>query len=113
MNIDLKDENIQAFRAKAKERIPVVLSIEEVQQVLLNITGINNIVVSLLYGCGLRIKERLKMQIQRVQTFYTKDLNDGFGDVYLPHNLAQKYQKSSRSISTDFRTYLKSPLDFI
>ena len=109
MNIDLKDENIQAFRAKAKERIPVVLSIEEVQQVLLNITGINNIIVSLLYGCGLRIKEWLKMQIQRVQTFYTKDLND----VYLPHNLAQKYQKSSCSISTYFRTYLKSPLDFI
>jgi len=33
LDIDLKDENIQAFRAKAKERIPVVLSIDEVQQI--------------------------------------------------------------------------------
>ena len=155
LNIDLKDENIQAFRAKAKERIPVVLSIEEVQQVLLNITGINNIVVSLLYGCGLRIKEalrlrvkdidfgynniyiydskstkdrivplparikdRLKQQIQRVQTLHIKDLNDGFGNVYLPHGLANKYKNASvdikwqylfpaRSISTDPRTKLR------
>ncbi len=152
LDIDLKDENIQAFRAKAKERIPVVLSTDEVQQILLNITGVNNIIVSLLYGCGLRIKEalrlrvkdidfgydniyiydskstkdrivplparlkeRLKQQIQRVQTLHTKDLKDGFGNVYLPYGLAQKYKNASvdfnwqylfsaRSISTDPRT---------
>ena len=156
LNIDLKDENIQAFRAKAKERIPVVLSIKEVQQVLLNITGITtNIIVSLLYGCGLRIKEalrlrvkdidfgynniyiydsksikdrivplplrlkdRLKQQIQRVETLHTKDLKNGFGNVYLPYGLANKYKNASvdikwqylfpaRSISIDPRTKLQ------
>jgi len=39
LNINLKDENIQALRAKEKKHIPVVLSIDEVKMVILNTNG--------------------------------------------------------------------------
>lgn len=75
LDIDMKDQNIQAFRAKAKERIPVVLSVEEVQQILLNITGVYSIIVSLLYGCGLRVKEALRLRV--------KDIDFGYNNIYI------------------------------
>ena len=139
LDIDISKFNIQAFRAKERTRVPVVLSIEEVQKVLINITGVNNIIISLLYGCGLRIKEalrlrikdidfafnniyifdskstqdrivplplklkeRLKEQIIRVKTIHTKDLNDGYGSVFMPHNLSKKYKNSSTDIKWQY-----------
>jgi len=155
LEIDVSSFNIQSLRAKEKSRMPVVLSIEEVQKILANITGVENIIVSLLYGCGLRIKEalrlrlkdidfsydniyiydsksntdrivplpmklkeRLKQQIIRVQTLHTKDLKDGYGNVYLPHTISKKYSTAStdikwqylfpaRSISYDKRENIK------
>ncbi len=139
LDIDVSQFNIQSLRAKEKSRVPVVLSIEEVQQILPNITGVNNIIVSLLYGCGLRIKEalrlrikdidfsydniyiydsksdtdrivplplklkdRLRQQIIRVQTLHTKDLNDGYGKVYLPHAISKKYSNASVDIKWQY-----------
>lgn len=139
LDIDVSHFNIQSFRAKEKNRIPIVLSIEEVHQILTNITGIHNIIVSLLYGCGLRIKEvlrlrvkdidfsynniyiydsksnkdrvvplplklkdRIKQQITRVQTLHTKDLKDGYGSVYLPHALSNKYSNASTDIKWQY-----------
>jgi len=139
LQIDTSTFNIQSLRAKEKSRIPVVLSIEEVKQILTNITGINNIIVSLLYGCGLRIKEalrlrvkdidfsydniyiydsksdtdrvvplplklkeRLKQQIIRVETIHTKDLKEGYGNVYLPHAISKKYSTASTDIKWQY-----------
>jgi integron integrase len=139
LDVDLSKENIQAFRAKAKERIPVVLSTDEVKHILVNITGINNLIVSLLYGCGLRIKEalrlrikdidfgydniyiydskstkdrivplpqklkdRLRQQILRVETLHNKDLKDGYGSVYIPHNLANKYKNAHKELKWQY-----------
>ncbi|OPX26316.1 MAG: integrase [Campylobacteraceae bacterium 4484_166] len=75
LDIDLSNENIQAYRAKSKERIPVVLSSDEVRQILLNIDGVYGTVVSLLYGCGLRIKEALRLRV--------KDIDFGYDNIYI------------------------------
>jgi integron integrase len=139
LDINLQEMNIQAYRAKERKKIPVVLSIDEVKNILTNITGINNIIVSLLYGCGLRIKEALRLRIKdidfqynniyiidskstkdrivplplklksllkeqliRVQTIHTKDLDDGYGKVYMPHNLANKYPKAQKDFKWQY-----------
>ncbi len=57
LGIPLKNENIQALRAKSKKRVPVVLSKEEVAAVLHQMNGICKLMVSLMYGCGLRVKD--------------------------------------------------------
>ncbi|CAA6814098.1 MAG: Integron integrase IntIPac [uncultured Campylobacterales bacterium] len=54
LDISLKNQNIQALRAKRKSRIPVVLTTQEVTMIPNNLTGIYHTLVSLMYGCGLR-----------------------------------------------------------
>jgi len=53
LNISMEDENIQALRAQQKKHIPVVLSIDEVKQIILNMNGIYGLMLKLMYGCGL------------------------------------------------------------
>lgn len=131
LGIDLKDTNIQALRAQERKHIPVVLTKEEVQKVLSNLTGIYQLIVYLMYGCGLRmsealslrikdvdfgfdkiyiwdsksltdrtlplpqaIKQRLLAQVDYVAQIHKKDLEDGFGSVYMPYALEKKYPKA-------------------
>ena len=43
-----------------------------------------------------QIKEELRVQIAKVQTIHEKDLADGFGEVYLPNALSEKYKNASK-----------------
>ncbi len=53
-----------AVRARRPERIPVVLSRAEVRSVLVELTGVHRLVVTLLYGGGLRLLEALRLRIK-------------------------------------------------
>lgn len=75
LGIDLTNENIQALRAQERKHIPVVLTKDEVKKVIENIDGIYNLVVMLMYGCGLRMSEVLSLRI--------KDIDFGFNKVYI------------------------------
>jgi site-specific recombinase XerD len=50
-------------RAKRKPYIPVVLSREEIDRILENLQHPFDLVVKLLYGCGLRLTECLTLRI--------------------------------------------------
>ena len=75
LDISLKEENIQALRAKERKHIPVVLSIEEVRNIIFNMNGIYTLMVKLMYGCGLRMHEVLNIRI--------KDIDFSFDKVYI------------------------------
>ena len=127
LGIPLKDENIQALRAQERKHIPVVMTKGEVKKVIANLTGTYQLIVYLMYGCGLRmnealnirikdvdfgfdkvyiwdskslkdrtvplpqaIKQRLQAQVEYVEGLHNKDLDDGYGSVYLPHALERK-----------------------
>ena len=53
-------------RARTPERLPVVLSREEVTAVLKQLTGTMKLVVVLLYGAGLRLRECLELRVKDV-----------------------------------------------
>jgi len=72
LGIDLRDENIQALRAKERKHIPTVLSKEEVLLVISNLSGIYQLLVSLMYGCGLRMQEVLNIRVKDVDFSYDK-----------------------------------------
>ena len=82
LEISLKNQNIQAFRAKTKEHTPVVLTQAEVRQIIFNMKGIYKIMLSLMYGSGLRMNELLKLRI--------KDIDFGFDNVYIFDSKSQK-----------------------
>ena len=131
LNISLKDENIKALRAQERKHIPVVLTISEVKHIISNLDGIYQLMIKLMYGCGLRMKEvqnirikdvdfgfdkiyiwdskslkdrtlplplkikdELKIQVEKVKELHKKDLNDGFGSVYIPYALERKFPKA-------------------
>jgi len=60
------DKEINAERAPKRLKIPVVLTREEVSQVIALMSGIHQLVVKLLYGSGLRIIECLRLRVQDI-----------------------------------------------
>lgn len=66
--------------AKRPQRLPVVLTQEEVRAILARLDGTNHLIVSLLYGTGMRILEALRLRVQDVD-FSRKEIliRDGKG----------------------------------
>jgi integron integrase len=57
---------VERAHAKAPVRVPVVLSVGEVRAVLGQLDGVAWLVVSLLYGAGLRLLECLELRVKDV-----------------------------------------------
>ena len=65
---------LETFKtAKKSSRVPVVLTKEEVGQILGHLTGTNLLIANLLYGAGLRLIEALRLRV--------KDLDFGFKQI--------------------------------
>src|SRR5436190_8841659 len=66
LNVDLPwlDTVVRAHRPK---RIPVVLSRDETRRVLTELDGQYHLIVSLLYGSGLRLLEALRLRFKDVE----------------------------------------------
>jgi integron integrase len=60
------DQEINAVRADRKINVPVVLTREEVARVIALMHGVPQLVVKLLYGCGLRIMEAVRLRVKDV-----------------------------------------------
>jgi integron integrase len=130
-------ENV--VRAKRPQRVPVVLSREEVKRLLALMDGQVALMASLLYGTGMRLLEcarlrvkdvdfdraeitvrngkggkdrrvplpkrvrgRLQDQMARVRILHAQDLAAGWGEVYLPNALAQKYLNAGRQLAWQY-----------
>jgi len=53
-------------QAKAPKRLPVVLTVSEVQAVLSHMTGTHSLIASLLYGGGMRLMEAVRLRVKDV-----------------------------------------------
>jgi site-specific recombinase XerD len=78
-------------RAKQSSYIPTVLTRKEVDAVLRNLAPPYDLVVKLLYGCGLRLFECVKLQ-----TLHDEDLKAGYAGVFLDDALEKKYRNASK-----------------
>jgi integron integrase len=125
--------------APPKRRLPVVLSHQEVGQILSHLHGKYRLMVELLYGSGLRQNELLSLRIKDIDfefgtitvrggkgdkdrttllprklapalehqidvtaTLHQRDLEDGYGEVYMPYALARKYPTVARELGWQF-----------
>lgn len=59
-----------------------MLTIEEVKQIILNTNGIYQLMLKLMYGCGLRMSELLNIRI--------KDIDFGYNKLYIWDSKSQK-----------------------
>ncbi len=55
------------IQAKARRRVPVVLTEQEVQLVLSRMRGVNRLIATLLYGAGLRLMEAVRLRVKDVE----------------------------------------------
>ena len=132
LNQPLGDIN-GAVRAKKPQKLPVVLTQNEVRQLLKYLDGIYWLAACLMYGSGLRLMECVRLRVkdldymhkalivrngkgakdrvvtlpdeliqllqrhlESVKNTHDKDINDGFGAVYLPFALERKYPSAPR-----------------
>ena len=119
-------------KAKRSQRMPVVLTREEVQAVLSHLDGTSGLILRLAYGTGMRILETARVRIKdidfarhevmvrdgkgfkdrvtmlpeslslplrehlvRVRALHARDIEAGFGRVYLPYALERKYPSAA------------------
>ena len=76
---DLPDIN-NIERAKQPKRLPVVLTLNEVQKILAIVDGVEGLFLQLLYGTGMRLMEGLRLRVKDVD-FEQKEIiiRDGKG----------------------------------
>ncbi len=139
LGIDMSAWNIQALRAQERKHIPQVLTRDEVRRVIAELNGTYQLIVQMMYGCGLRmrealnlrikdidfgfdkvyiwdsksltdrtvplpqtLKQRLKAQVEYVENLHAKDIEDGYGTVYLPYALERKYPNAKYETKWQF-----------
>ena len=65
LNIELGDFG-HMERTKKPEKLPTVMARKEVNQVLSSMSGVNQLMAKLLYGCGLRLMECVRMRVKDI-----------------------------------------------
>jgi integron integrase len=84
-------------RAKAGKRLPVVLTVAEVQRLLEKTTGTSGLIARLLYGTGMRLMEGVRLRVKDVD-FDRREIlvREGKGDkdrvTILPASLVEPLQ---------------------
>jgi integron integrase len=85
-------------RAKRPARVPTVLTREEVSSLLAQISGGYHLMVSLLYGAGLRLMECVRLRVKDIDFGYMQiTIRDGKGEkdrrTILPSSLAEPLKR--------------------
>jgi site-specific recombinase XerD len=60
------DDRINATRAKRPQQLPVVLSPDEAFAIIQQTTGVHRLMLQLLYGSGLRLRECMELRIKDI-----------------------------------------------
>lgn len=97
LNMDLPWLN-DVVRAKKPQRLPVVLTREEIQRVFRHVHGLERFILKLLYGTGMRIMEMVRLRIKDIDFSRGEILvRDGKGAkdrvTMLPRSLSDELQQ--------------------
>lgn len=93
---------IKAVRASKGKQIPTVLSESEVERILDQLQGVHLVIAKLLYGCGMRIGEAMRLRVKDVDFENSLiEIHQSKGDksriVPLPEELVEPLRRVLRS----------------
>jgi len=99
-------------RSSRIKHLPVVLSKKEVSKVFEHLSGTTKVVVSLLYGSGLRLSEALKLRIKDIDFDYKQIIvRDGKGEkdrhTILPDSIISVLKQHLNKVYLQHKTDLK------
>ncbi len=96
---------IEAIRATKGEMVPTVLSPEEVSRVFAGLSGVHLVIAKLLYGCGMRISEAMRLRVKDIDFANRQiEIRDSKGGksrlVPMPENLFEPLERwvASRTV---------------
>lgn len=89
-------------RAKRPERLPVVMTREEVNAVLARLSGREWLMAGLMYGAGLRVAECLRLRV--------KDIDFGMNQIVVRDGKGQKDRVTPLPAAGDSLSALRAPL---
>ncbi|TWU20178.1 Tyrosine recombinase XerC [Novipirellula galeiformis] len=55
---------VNAIRSNKGKQIPTVLSVDEIEQIFAHLRGVHLLIAKLLYGCGMRISEAMRLRMK-------------------------------------------------
>jgi integron integrase len=64
--LEIELPRLDALRARRPERLPVVLSVEEIRALFAELDGIDLLMAEILYGAGLRVLECCRLRVKDV-----------------------------------------------
>ncbi len=64
--LDKPIKNMNFIRANKHRRLPTVLNVNEVVEIIDELEGLHKLIVQLMYGSGLRVSEALSLRIQDI-----------------------------------------------
>jgi integron integrase len=94
--LDKKIENeLNAVRASSRRRLPVVLTTKEIERNFEYLDGVPLLMAMLIYGCGLRLQECLRLRIKDIDLYQNMVIvRSGKGDkdrrTVLPESLKEE-----------------------
>ncbi|MCP4262617.1 MAG: integron integrase [Planctomycetes bacterium] len=114
LNIELGDFG-HMERAKKPEKLPTVMARKEVNKVLSSMSGINQLMAKLLYGCGLRLMECVRLRVKDIDFEQNHIIvRDGKGmkdrSTMLPEQLKPLLQEHLESVRITHKQDLKNRL---
>jgi len=109
------DGRIDAMRAKKPQRLPTVLTQDEVRRVIAKLDGVHRLIAQLLYGSGLRILECLRLRVKDLDFArheITVRQGKGFKDrrTMLPRSLVAPLQTHLDTVRTLYDADLRDGL---
>lgn len=97
-------EGLDYQYSKTPRNLPTVLSPEEVAKVMKELEGVHWLITALLYGCGFRINEALRLRVKDID-FYSKSIfifrGKGSKDRYtvLPNQLVEPLRQQIEKVN--------------
>ena len=75
LNMDF-DLDIRASRARKTKRMPVVLNRNDVSDIISQLNGVCKILTQLMYGCGLRSLEVIRLRVHDIDFSHHPPVNE-------------------------------------
>ncbi|MEA3428883.1 MAG: integron integrase, partial [Thermodesulfobacteriota bacterium] len=102
LGIDLGD-GIAPTRSKRRMNLPTVFTQDEVSKILANMSGKHRLMAQLLYGCGLRLMECVRLRI--------KDVDFGQGKIFVRN--AKGGKDRTVNLPESIRSQLKKQINAV
>jgi len=102
LDIDLGD-GMAPTRSKRRMNLPIVFTQDEVSKILANMSGKHRLMAQLLYGCGLRLMECMRLRV--------KDVDFGQGKIFVRNAKGEKDR--TVNLPESIRSQLKNQINAV